>query len=151
VIGCSPAARLLGHAPRTLPAGARPLRDICALLETRKVAKDHTISLDGITYALPREPNLVAFKVEVRVRPGQTVRIWHADRLVAELPHGEPKPQDGLTVDQLLYEILPRLGSKARHRPADRWTALRPAHPSTGSTTTDPSAQTKGGQTASAP
>jgi len=151
VIGCAPAARLLGHAPRTLPAGARPLRDICALLETRKVAKDHTISLDGVPYALPREPNLVAFKVEVRVRPGQTVRIWHADRLVAELPHGEPKPQDGLTVDQLLHEILPHLGPKARQRPVERWAGRCAGHLSTGPTTTDPSAQTKGGQTAPAP
>jgi transposase InsO family protein len=43
-IGCTPAERLAGHAPRPLPAAARPLGDICALRETRKVAKDHTVS-----------------------------------------------------------------------------------------------------------
>ncbi len=50
--------------------GTRPLGDVCALRETRKVAKDHTISLDGVTYGLPREPNLVAYTVELRIRPG---------------------------------------------------------------------------------
>ena len=48
-IGGPPAGRLAGHTPRPLPAGARPLGDICALLQTRKVARDHTLSLDGIT------------------------------------------------------------------------------------------------------
>ena len=111
-IGGPPAGRLAGHTPRPLPAGARPLGDICALLQTRKVARDHTVSLDGITYPLPREPNLVAFTVELRVRPGQTVRVWHADRLVAELPHGGPIPPDGLSVDDLLQRILPQLEPK---------------------------------------
>ena len=152
-IGCVPAARLAGHQPRPLPTGARPLGDICALRETRKVAKDHTISLDGLTYALPREPNLVAFTVEVRIRPGQTVRIWHADRLVTELPHGRAKPQDGLTVDQLLHQILPQLEPKAKGRSVDKWTVPRTAHLSTDPTTTTTSspAQTKGGRTAEQP
>lgn len=112
-IGGTPAARLLGHTPRSLPSGAPPLQDICALRETRKVAKDHTISLDGVSYALPREPNLVAFTVELRIRPGQTVRVWHHDRLVAELPHGRPPQRDRLSVDQILNEVLPRLEPKA--------------------------------------
>ena len=77
-----------------------------------KVARDHTVSLDGVSYSLPREPNLVAFTVELRVRPGQTVRVWHADRLVAEPPHGGPAPQDGLSVDDLLRRILPQLEPK---------------------------------------
>jgi transposase len=132
-IGGPPAARLAGHARRPLPAGARPLGDVCALLQTRKVARDHTVSLDGVSYSLPREPNLVAFTVELRVRPGQTVRVWHADRLVAELPHGGPAPQDGLSVDDLLRRILPQLepkqpraagapppGSRSAARPASR-------------------------------
>jgi hypothetical protein len=112
-IGGPPATRLAGYVPRALAAGARPLRDICALRETRKVAKDHTVSLDGVSYVLPREPNLVAFTVELRIRPGQTVRVWHHDRLVAELPHGGPPPRDGLSVDQILSEVLPRLQPKA--------------------------------------
>ena len=116
-IGCVPALRLAGHTPRPLPAGARPLGDICALRETRKVAKDHTVSLQGLSYTLPREPNLVAFTVELRIRPGQSVRVWHADRLVAEFPHGAPPPPDGLSVDDLLARILPQLEPKQPRTP----------------------------------
>ncbi len=107
-----PGARLQAHRPRALPAGARPLGDICALLETRKVAKDHTISLAGRTYALPREPNRVAFTVEVRIRPGQTVRRWHADQFIVELLHGGTPPPEGLSVDQVLERVLLLLTSK---------------------------------------
>jgi transposase InsO family protein len=116
-IGCPPAERLAGHTPRPLPPGARPLPDICALRETRKVAKDHTVSLGGVSYTLPREPNLVAFTVELRIRPGQAVRVWHADRPVAAFPHGAPPPPDGLSVDDLLGRILPQLEPKQPRTP----------------------------------
>ena len=122
-LGCVPAARLEGYQPRPLPTGARPLADVCALRETRKVAKDHTFSLAGVSYTLPREPNLVAFTVELRIRPGQTVRVWHADQLVAELPHGGAPPLDGLSVAQVLERILPRVDPKGP-RPAGRLEAL---------------------------
>ena len=111
-LGGTPAARLHGYPPRPLPVGARPLGDICALRETRKVAKDHTFALDGVTYTLPREPNRVAFTVELRIRPGQSVRVWHADQFVAELPHGGTPPPEGLSVDQVLTRLLPRLAPK---------------------------------------
>jgi transposase InsO family protein len=116
-LGTTPAARLAGHVPHPLPTGARPLIDICALRETRKVARDHTISLDGQAYALPREPNLVAFTVEARIRPGQSVRIWHPDRLVADLPYGGTPTTDSLTVDDLLQRILPSLEPKQPRSP----------------------------------
>jgi transposase InsO family protein len=112
MIGTVPYARLGAYAPRALPAGARPLGDICALRETRKVAKDHTISLDGRPYTLPREPNLVAFTVELRIRPGQTVRVWHGEQFIVELPYGAPPPTDALTVDAVLERVLPRLQPK---------------------------------------
>jgi hypothetical protein len=111
IIQCVPAARLADYTPKALPS-TRPLADICALVETRKVAKDHTFSLDGVTYQLPREPNLVAFTVELRIRPGQWVRVWHQDRFITELAHGDPTPRDGLTVDQILEKVLPRLAPK---------------------------------------
>ena len=76
---------------RLLPSRARPLEgdpdDIFCLKEQRKVAKDHTISLDGVTYTLPSEPVLVAFKVQLHIHPGERLRVWHGGRLVAELPH----------------------------------------------------------------
>ena len=118
-LGGVPAARLVGYEPRALPAGARPLGDICALRETRKVTKDHAVSLAGVRYQLPREPNLVAFTVELRIRPGQTVRVWHDDRLIVELPHGGGDAPDGLSVAQVLEQILPRLDPK-QAQPATR-------------------------------
>ncbi len=73
------------------------------------MAKDHTISLEGRTYTLPREPNLVAFTVELRIRPGQTVRVWHGEQFIGELPYGAPSPSHALTVDEVLERVLPRL------------------------------------------
>jgi transposase InsO family protein len=116
-LGDVPAARLAGYQPRPLLGATRPLADICALREERKVAKDHTFSLDGQTYTLPREPNLVAFTVELRIRPGQTVRVWHHEQFIAELPHGGAPPPDGLSVADLLERVLPRTLPKAPQRP----------------------------------
>jgi transposase InsO family protein len=107
-----PQARLQGYQPRVLPAGTRPLGDICALREFRKVAKDHTVSLDGHLYTLPREPNLVACTVELRLRPGATVRVWHQDQFITELPYGGPPTANALTIDQVLERVLPRLTPK---------------------------------------
>jgi len=107
-----PQTRLADYQPRALPSGARPLPDICALRESRKVAKDHTVSLDGHRYTLPREPNLVAFTVELRIRPGATVRVWHQEQFIAQFPYGGPPIASALTVDQVLERVLPRLVPK---------------------------------------
>jgi transposase InsO family protein len=81
---CTPEERLQ-------PSAARPLAgspdDIFCLKQERKVAKDHTISLGGVTYTLPSEPVLVAFKVQLHIHPGERLRVWHGGQLVAELPH----------------------------------------------------------------
>ncbi len=51
----------------------RPLErnpdDLFCLQGERKVAKDHTVSLDGLTYAVPSEPCLVASKVYLHIHP----------------------------------------------------------------------------------
>ncbi len=112
--------------PRPLPLGARPIGAICALRETRKVAKDHTFSLDGHLYTLPREPNLVAFTVELRVRPGETVRVWHNDQFISELPYGGPPTTSALTLDEVLERVLPRLApTNAAPTPAPETISLR--------------------------
>lgn len=104
--GCTPAERLQ-------PSVTRPLEgnpdDIFCLKEERKVAKDHTITLDGVSYTLPSEPCLVAFKVQLHVHPGERLRVWHAGRLVAELPHVDKRRMrdEPLTVEQVLEDILP--------------------------------------------
>ena len=97
---------------RLLPSRARPLEgdpdDIFCLKEQRKVAKDHTISLDGVTYTLPSEPVLVAFNVQLHIHPGERLRVWHGGRLVAELPHvDKERLRDApLPVEQIVEDIL---------------------------------------------
>ena len=73
------------------------------------MAKDHAISLDGVTYTLPSEPCLVAFKVQLHIHPGERLRVWHAGCLVAELPHMDKgHMRDApLTVEEVLEDILP--------------------------------------------
>jgi transposase len=103
--GCTPAER------RT-PSATRPLEgspdDIFCLKEERKVAKDHTISLAGVTYTLPSEPCLVAFKVQLHIHPGERLRVWHDGRLAAELPHiDKERLRDApLKAEQLVEDIL---------------------------------------------
>lgn len=97
---------------RRTPSVTRPLKgnadDLFCLKEERKVAKDHTRSLDGVTYALPNEPCLVAFKVQLHIHPGERLRVWHGDRLVAELPHvDKQRSRDApLPLEQLVEDIL---------------------------------------------
>lgn len=102
---CAPAERLS-------PSVARPLEgspdDIFCLKEERKVAKDHTISLDGMTYTLPSEPCLVAFKVQLHIHPGERLRVWHGGKLMAELPHVDKERlrDEPLRKEQIIEDIL---------------------------------------------
>jgi hypothetical protein len=104
--GCTPAQRLQPSVTRPLEGNAD---DIFCLKEERKVAKNHTITLDGVTYTLPSEPCLVAFKVQLHIHPGERIRVWHGGGLVAELPHiDKARLRDApLTVEQILEDILP--------------------------------------------
>jgi hypothetical protein len=80
---CTPVERLSPSVARTLEGSAD---DIFCLREERKVAKDHTFTLDGVTYTLPHEPCLVA-----------------------ELPHEDKGRQRDapLIVEQVMEDILP--------------------------------------------
>lgn len=103
--GCTPAERLQ-------PSAARPLEgspdDIFCLKQERKVAKDHTISLGGVTYTLPSDPVLVAFKVQLHIHPGERLRVWYGDQLVAELPHIDKQRlrDTPLKPEQMVEDIL---------------------------------------------
>ena len=68
-----------------------------------------TFTLAGVTYTLPPEPCLVAFKVQLHIHPGERLRVWHGGRLVAELPHVDKEQlRDApLTVEQVMEDILP--------------------------------------------
>jgi transposase InsO family protein len=102
---CTPTERLQPSVTR--PVDGNP-DDIFCLKEERKVAKDHTVSLDGVTYTLPDEPCLVAFKVQLHIHPGERLRVWHGGRLVAELPHvDKERLRDApLPVKQMVEDIL---------------------------------------------
>lgn len=104
--GCTPVERRQPSVTRPLEANGD---DVFCLKEQRKVAKDHTMTLDGVAYTLPSEPCLVAFKVQLHIHPGQRIRVWHAGRLVAELPHvDKARLRDApLSVQQALEDILP--------------------------------------------
>ena len=54
--------------------------------EIRKVAKDNSFTLDGITYTIPRQHNVVAFKVRLHIQPGVKIRVWHNKGFICELP-----------------------------------------------------------------
>jgi len=104
--GCTPAERLSPSLARSLEGDSE---DIFCLKDERKVAKDHTFTLAGVTYTLPPEPCLVAFKVQLHIHPGERLRVWHGGRLVAELPHVDKEQlRDApLTVEQVMEDILP--------------------------------------------
>ena len=46
------------------------------------MAKDNSFSLDGVTYAIPREHNMVAFKVKLHIHPGIKIRVWYKDEFL---------------------------------------------------------------------
>ncbi len=103
--GCAPVERLTPSVTRALEGSPD---DVFCLKEERKVAKDHTISLDGVSYTMPSEPCLVAFKVQLHVHPGERLRVWHGGQLVAELPHvDKERLRDApLPVEQVVEDIL---------------------------------------------
>lgn len=72
------------------------------------MAKDHTIPLHGVNYTLPSEPVLVAFKVQLRIHPGERLRVWHGGQLVAELPHvDKARLRDApLKAEEMIEDIL---------------------------------------------
>lgn len=88
---------------RTHPCCFKPLNginldDIFCFKEERKVGKDNSFSLDGSIYTIPREHNMVAFKVQLHIHPGKKIRIWHGEEFLCELPYqnrctitGKPK------------------------------------------------------------
>lgn len=87
--GCTPLARITPSAFK--PLNGLNLDDIFCLKEERKVGKDNSFTLKGATYTIPREHNMVAFKVRIHIHPSQKIRVWHKEQFLCELPHREPK------------------------------------------------------------
>ncbi|MCL6579921.1 MAG: hypothetical protein K6T73_11205 [Candidatus Bathyarchaeota archaeon] len=83
--GVIPSSRL--NPSVTRPSDGLNLDDIFCFKEERKVAKDNSFSLDGVTYTIPRQYNMVAFKVKLHIQPGIKIRVWHNNEFICELPY----------------------------------------------------------------
>lgn len=62
------------------------LDDIFCFKDTRKVDKCNQFSYEGSVYTIPKEKCLIACKVDLHVNPIRSVRVWHNDEFICELP-----------------------------------------------------------------
>jgi len=85
-IGVVPRSRLQPSVTRPLPQELN-LDDVLCFKQERKVAKDNSFSLDGVSYTIPREHNMVAFKVKLHIQPGMKIRVWHNEQFICELAY----------------------------------------------------------------
>ena len=85
-IGVVPRSRLQPSVTRPLPQELN-LDDVLCFKQERKVAKDNSFSLDGVTYTIPRQHNMVAFKVKFHIQPGKKIRVWHNGEFICELSY----------------------------------------------------------------
>lgn len=87
--------RTTGKTPkeRFTPAGFTPLPaatnldDVFCWKYTRKVDTCNQFSFEGVSYTIPGEQCLVAFKVTLHVQPGKSMRVWHGTDFICTLPH----------------------------------------------------------------
>ena len=79
-----PSSRLQPSVARPLSPGL-DLDDVLCFKQERKVAKDNSFSLDGAIYTIPREHNMVAFKVQLHIQPEKKIRVWHNEKFICEL------------------------------------------------------------------
>jgi len=103
--GCIPLSRCTPSALR--PRDGINLDDIFYLKEEREVGKDNSFSLDGVTYTIPREHNMVAFKARLHIHPGKKIRVWHREEFLCELPHLSPERRAGQKV--MFFDPHPRV------------------------------------------
>ena len=85
-IGVVPRSRLQPSVTRPLPQELN-LDDVLCFKQERKVAKDNSFSLDGVSYTIPREHNMVAFKVKLHIQPGMKIGVWHSEQFICELAY----------------------------------------------------------------
>lgn len=99
--GVVPYTRLQPSVTRPLPQGL-DLDDVFCFKQERKVARDNSFSLEGVTYTIPRGHNMVAFKVQLHIQPGKKIRVWHNGEFICELPYiSKQRKKSMLFVDGL--------------------------------------------------
>lgn len=68
-----------------LPAD-KCLDDIFCLKDSRKVDACNEFSYQGVRYAIPTEHNMVGCKVQLHILPERSIRVWHMEKFVCEIP-----------------------------------------------------------------
>jgi len=64
----------------------RNLDDIFCFKDTRKVDKCNQFSYQGQVYTIPKKHCMVAHRVNLNIRSDKSIRVWHNDKFVCELP-----------------------------------------------------------------
>lgn len=62
------------------------LDDIFCFKDTRKIDKCNSFSYQGIVYTIPIKKCMVAMRVQLNVNPERSIRVFHDDQFVCELP-----------------------------------------------------------------
>lgn len=66
--------------------GKDDLADIFCRKDTRKVDKCNQFSYQGVLYQIPKEMCMVAYTVTLHIQPSRSIRVWHKDQFITELP-----------------------------------------------------------------
>lgn len=66
--------------------GKNCLDDIFCFKDTRKVDKCNEFSYQGTVYIIPKEKCMVAYTVQLHIHPERSIRVWHNDEFICELP-----------------------------------------------------------------
>lgn len=64
----------------------RSLSDIFCFKDTRKVDKCNQFSYQGQVYSIPKKYCMVAYRVNLNIRLNESIRVWHDDKFICELP-----------------------------------------------------------------
>lgn len=62
------------------------LDDIFCFKDTRKVDKCNQFSCNGAVYTIPKDKCMIAYRVDLNINPLRSIRVWHNNELVCELP-----------------------------------------------------------------
>jgi len=83
ITGCVPKERF--NSEKFTPLNGS-LDDIFSFRETRKIDKCNSFSYQGQLYIIPKEKCMVAMRVQLNIIPDRSIRVFHDNEFVCELP-----------------------------------------------------------------
>ena len=83
---CTPKERFDPNGFSPLPV-EKSLGGVFCWKYTRKLDSCNQFSFQGVVYTIPVKYCMVAFKVDLRVTPGEVIRVWHQDEYICTLIH----------------------------------------------------------------